>query len=237
MKVVVLTSETLHHTYFVKEMTKAFPVESVFIERNVASAPFETYHPFEGMREDYERRVFFQDKNVRLSDVANTIDVGSVNDPDSLARMTKIAPDVIVVFGTGKISKEVIRICPDAMINLHGGDPEEYRGLDSHLWAIYHNDFGGLVTTLHHVNERLDDGAIILQAAIPLKPRMELYELRRCNTEVCVYMTISVLDMLARYGRTICRPQRKRGRYYSFMPSSLKEICQTRFKEYTNGLS
>ena len=43
-------------------------------------------------------------------------------------------------------------------INLHGGDPEKYRGLDSHLWSIYHEDWASLVSTLHVVSKDLDAG-------------------------------------------------------------------------------
>jgi len=236
MKIVVLTTDTLHHTYFVQELEKVFPLESIVVERNKLSAPFDTHHPLEDRQESYERKAFFHDKNVRLRDIAKTFEVASANDPGSLAHLKDIAPDVIVVFGTGKISKEVIQICPNGIMNLHGGDPEKYRGLDTHLWAIYHRDFGGLVTTLHHLNEKLDDGAIILQAAIPLRPGMELHQLRRYNTETCIDMVTSALDMFARWRHMICRPQRKRGRYYSFMPSALKETCQIRFKEYTDRL-
>lgn len=237
MKIVILTTETLHHAYFVREMAKAFPLERVLVERNTLSPPFETHHPFEDERESYEQRIFFHDKKIYLSDIAETLEVSSVNNLNSVTYLRSITPDVIVVFGAGKISKEVIQICPNGIINLHGGDPEEYRGLDSHLWAIYHRDFGSLITTLHHLNEKLDDGAIILQAAIPLKQGMQLHELRRYSTELCIDMTTSALNMFTRWGRTICRPQRKRGRYYSFMPSAMKEICQIRFKQYTDSLS
>lgn len=236
MKIVVLTTETLHHTYFVQELAKAFPLESVLVERNIASAPFETHHPFEDTRESYERKVFFHDKNVHLTDIVKTFELASANDLDSLTQLKDIAPDAIIVFGTGKISKEIIQICPNGIINLHGGDPEKYRGLDTHLWAIYHRDFGSLVTTLHHLNEKLDAGPIILQSAIPLKPGMQLYELRHYNTEVCIDMTTSALNTFASRGQFNSRPQQKRGRYYSSMPSALKEICQIRFKEYTDSL-
>lgn len=237
MKIVILTTETSHHTYFVRELAKVFPVEGVLIERNLASAPFETRHPFEDTRESYERKVFFQDKDICLPDVARSLDVDSVNGPDSLTYLKETAPDVMIVIGTGKVGKEVIQICPNTIINLHGGDPEEYRGLDSHLWAIYHRDFSGLIVTLHHVNEKLDDGNIIMQAAIPLRPCMEIHELRRYNTETCIEITTAALDMLARWGYMTSRPQRKQGRYYSFMPYELKEICQYCFKKYVDRLS
>ncbi|HJX13213.1 MAG TPA: formyl transferase [Dehalococcoidales bacterium] len=237
MKIAVLTSQTLHHNYFIRELSRAYTVAGVIVESQAAAAPFETHHPFEDRRESYERRVFFQGKDVPLADVAPTVEVDSVNATESVKRLREIGPDVIIVFGTGRVGPEVIGTCPAGIINLHGGDPEEYRGLDTHLWAIYHRDFGGLVTTLHRLNETIDDGPVILQAALHLSKGMELHELRRYNTEACVRMSVSALDMFQRWGRFISRPQRRRGRYYSLMPAELKEICRVRFREYTDGLS
>jgi methionyl-tRNA formyltransferase len=236
MKIVVLTTETTHHVYFVKELVKVFPIDKVLVEGNKYIPSFETYHPFEKKRDEYEKAVFFNKKDVSFSDVASVMKVGSVNDEDSLAYLKKLKPEIILVFGTGKISPEIIKVCPNGIINLHGGDPEEYRGLDSHLWAIYHKDFAALVTTLHHINEKIDDGNIISREAIRIKPGMRLYELRRYNTELCVALSLSALDMYVRLGYFISRPQQKLGRYYSFMPSELKEMCLTRFKKYTETL-
>ena len=46
------------------------------------------------------------------------------------------------------------------IFNLHGGNPEEFRGLDSHYWSIYHNNFN-LYSCLHKLSYKLDDGDII----------------------------------------------------------------------------
>jgi methionyl-tRNA formyltransferase len=236
MKIVVLTTQTTHHTYFVQELVKAFPLEIVFLECHTLKAPFETHHPFEEARDAYEREFFFAGREVRVADWGQTFEVESINDRQVLTRLQEIDPEVIIVFGAGKITPQLIRICPRGIVNLHGGDPEAYRGLDTHLWAIYHRDFAGLVTTLHHLNEELDDGDIILQAALPLTPGMPLHELRRSNTEICVKLTLSALDMYTRHGHFISRPQRALGRYYSFMPAALKEICRIRFEKYTESL-
>ena len=237
MKIVVLTTETLHHTFFVKEINKVFQLEKIFVETASVSPPFETYHAFEGERDVYEKKVFFDGGGVSLTDVAPTKYVGSINDSETIRMLSELRPEIIIVFGTGKIYREVIQVCPMGIINLHGGNPEEYRGLDSHLWTIYHNDFKSLIVTLHHLNEELDDGDIILQGNIKMYSMIQLHELRRYNTEKCIELTLSAIDMYKRYGRFISRPQRKLGRYYSFMPSSLKEICLKRFIKYSNNIS
>ncbi len=122
------------------------------------------------------------------------------------------------------------------MLNLHGGDPENYRGLDSHLWAIYHRDFEALVTTLHFVTSELDDGDIVGQMRVPLRSGMALHQLRAANTEVCVELTVSALEALRSRGVLDARRQLRCGRYYSFMPTPLKELCNRRFATHTSRL-
>jgi methionyl-tRNA formyltransferase len=236
MKIVVLTSETIHHAYFVRELVKTFPVEQVLIECNVFTSPFETHHNFEDKRDEYERDIFFNKKGFLLKDVVSVKEFASVNDVEAVRYLKKLQPDIIIVFGTGKVLPEVIQVCPKGIVNLHGGDPEEYRGLDSHLWAIYHKDFTSLITTLHHLNENLDDGSTILQCKIPLTHGMLIHELRRYNTEICIKLVLNAIKMYETHSHFLSKPQRKCGRYYSFMPSVLKEICKIHFEEYTSKL-
>lgn len=237
MKLAVLTTETPHHAFFVRELAKTAGIELVVIERRRPHFPFETHHPFEEERDAYERQAWFGGQDVRVKDLAPTLETDSANDGASVRRLAEARPDLILVFGTGRLSPEVIRIGPEAILNLHGGDPEEYRGLDTHLWAIYHGDFSGLVTTLHRVNEGLDDGDIVAQEAVPVARGMRLHELRRWNTEVCVRLARAPIQALAEGRGLPSRRQQRRGRYYSAMPAVLKEICRTRFESHTSKLA
>jgi methionyl-tRNA formyltransferase len=235
MNVAVLTTETSHHCFFVRELARFRAPTLVVAERNGTAPPFETRHPFEEQRDEYERRTWFGGREPHLDDFADTLEVGSANEPAAVERLAAVRPDAVVVFGTGRLKQHVIDVCPGGMVNLHGGDPQRYRGLDTHLWAIYHGDFGGLVTTLHRVNARLDDGAIVARAPVPVPRDMPLFELRGRNTEVCVKLVRSVLASFSGHGAITGRPQRQRGRYYSFMPAVLKEVCRAKFARYTGG--
>ena len=236
MNIVILTTQTLHHTYFVQKINEKHPIEKVIIESNILKPKFETHHPFEDVREKYEKKNFFNNKEVKLKDISNTIEVKTVNDTESISFLKKLKPDIVISFGTGKISKDVIQTCPRGIINLHGGNPEEYRGLDSHLWAIYNNDFHNFIVTLHRVNENLDTGDIVLQKPIKIIKSMKLHELRSYNTETCVDLISSAINMFKKHGDFISCPQRKLGSYYSFMPSAFKDICVDRFNKYTAGI-
>ena len=174
MKIVILTTETSHHNYFVQQISRNFEIAGIVVETNRVKPGFDTFHPFEKLRDDYENAAFFENRPVHLSHFSETLKTKSTNDNVVSGFLQKIEPDAIVTFGTGLIKKHIIEICPNGFLNLHGGDPEEYRGLDTHLWAIYHRDFSGLVVTLHRLNEKLDDGDIIQQSKIEIKKNMKI---------------------------------------------------------------
>ncbi len=236
MRVVILTTQTPHHVHFVREIAAAVPVALVMVETRSLTPPFDISHPFESERDRYERERWFDGRDVHLGEVADTEMHPSLNDGDAVARLRQVAPDAVVVFGTGKLSDDVIATCPEGIVNLHGGDPEEYRGLDTHLWAVYHRDWNGLVTTLHRLDSAIDAGDIVTRRPIPLEHGLKLHQLRSRNTETCVAITRTALGEFAGHGRFAAVAQARVGRTYSFMPAVLKGLCVARFEAYTDRL-
>lgn len=237
MKLVILTTDTLHHRHFVRSLAGgAWDVHVLEETEPAARAPFDTAHPFEAERERHEAAVWFDGAPPPLEALAPLERFPSLNAPEAAAALAAQRPDVVVVFGSGRLRGAILSVVPDTFLNLHGGDPEEYRGLDSHLWAIYHGDFPALSTTLHKVAPALDAGDIVATLPIPLAHGMPLFALRQANTEVCVRLTRLALDEFHQSGRITGREQRRLGRYYSFMPKELKEICVQRFHRYTQNL-
>jgi methionyl-tRNA formyltransferase len=236
MRLVVLTTDTLHHAYFVREIARAWPIQRVMLETRAPAPPFPTAHPFEAAREEHERRAWFAGGAAGVDRFAETETWESCNDPAAVAELARLAPDAVVVYGTGRLAPPVIAVAPDGIVNLHGGDPERYRGLDSHLWAIHGGEFDALSVALHRVAPALDAGDIVDLEPLALRRGMGLHELRRATAETCVRMAAAALQGLARTGRFACRPQRRKGAYYSFMPAALKEGCVRRFAAHTREL-
>lgn len=236
MRIVLLTTESLHHAYFLRELSQFFPVYMTLVETNTAKAGFTTHHQFEEKRDIYEANTWFNGRRAVLSEFCKTAEFDNINDQGALALVRSLKPDVILTFGTGLIKTPLIDICPNGFVNLHGGDPEYYRGLDTNLWTIYHKDFSKLTTTLHLLNPILDDGEIIQRAQIHLKHSSEIHELRAMNTKLCVELSVSALADFKRFGHFISHPQRKIGRYYSFMPTVLKDVCCQNFERYVKCL-
>lgn len=236
MKIVLLTTQTTHHAYFARAMARRFDQVTALCETQGPSWPFETAHPFEEERERLERERWFGGAEAALEDVLPTRRFSNLNAPEAVAALVEEKADMAVAFGPGRLDRAVIEAAPGPLLNLHGGDPEDYRGLDSHLWAIYHGDFAGLVTTLHRVDAGLDTGDIVLQEALRLTPGMPLSALRAVNAEACVRLCVCAADMMERQNDVLSRPQRRKGRYYSAMPGVLKDLCVKRFAAHTRGL-
>ena len=236
MGVVVLTTDTLHHAYFVRELSREATIDWVLLETSQLSAPFETAHPYETRREAHERAVWFDGASSCVGEFAETWRVESVNDGWVLDRLRKTDSTAVIVFGTGRLKLETIAACGTNALNLHGGDTAGYRGLDSHLWAIYHREYEALVTTLHKVNAELDRGDVVSQGRLAIHHGMELHELRRVNTEMCLRLTTNALRGVQKDRGMRGTPQSTRGRYYSHMPAVLKNICVDRFAAHTRTL-
>ena len=143
---------------------------------------------------------------------------------------------MIISFGIGLIKLKFLKeFKKSKIVNLHGGNLNFYRGLDSHLWTIYHNDFRNLKVCIHYIKDKLDTGKIIQIKNIKLFRDMKLYQLRSKNAEVAEKILSSYLSKFCKK-KKINSKENKSGRYYSFMPSSLKKIVDKKFLNFTKKI-
>lgn len=232
MKLVVLTTETLHHSWYIRALKAFYPDIQALVETTPLMASFPVVHEYERKRDEYELHNLFEGHSSAIKSICKSYEVDSVNDGLSIALLNDINPDLLITFGTRRIGPDIISKFNGRIINLHGGDPESYRGLDSHLWAIYHDDFEALVTTLHILSEGLDEGDIIQKTTLNVTKLSCLSELRALNTRACLDITVSALKSYERLRYFLAYKQRHKGRYYSFMPAALKGVCVKKFHKY-----
>ena len=236
MRLVVLTTGSVRRRYFVRALEDMFAVTRVFVETGELAPPFETAHPLDDASREHESQAWFGDAAPTFDQVAEVEEYVSLNDSKAVEAVAATEPDIVLVFGAGLLRPPVLDICPNGCVNLHSGDPENYRGLDCHLWAVYHGDFAALVTSLHRLTPELDGGDVIAKRPVMLAPGMGLHELRRAHTEGCVEVVKGALTDFAATGAFQATPQNRRGRYYSFMPAVMKDRCIRRFERHTATL-
>ena len=225
-KVLILTTDTIHHRYFCKELILKFKDVDFFVMEEIKKSRILFKDYFEIEQHLYEKKLW--EYTPKLS----PIKVRYKNHQASTNWILKSKPDLIVVYGTGRIGKDLIHHFKGKIVNLHGGDAERYRGLDSHLWTVYHNDFSHLRVTLHHVTEEFDAGNVISSGGLipQINKDTELHHLRSLTTIKCVDMISKLIeDGSVSDGSLqsllLCR-------YYSKMPDELIEDCKRKFNAY-----
>lgn len=95
------------------------------------------------------------------------IRTASVNAPEFLDQARSLAPDLIVSVAAPQIFKSALIALPRlGCINIHNSKLPRYRGMLPNFWQMYNGE-RTLGTTVHRINDALDDGAIIAQQEVP----------------------------------------------------------------------
>src|SRR6478672_12795621 len=121
----------------------------------------------------------------------------SVNAPEYLDEVRRLAPDVIVSVAAPEIfRKEILRIPRLGCINIHSGRLPVYRGMMPTFWQMLHGE-PNVTVTVHEMAERLDAGAVLGTATVPLQPRDSLDRVISTTKEAGARLLIDVLTKIA----------------------------------------
>ena len=231
--VVVLSTDTAHHRYFLNRLRDdGLPIGPVIFETTSVKPPFATGPLYEKEEERFESGRWSEWLMLGGFDIHR---VENFNHEDSLAILKRWQPVFGVAFGARRLKPVVLDQFSGGLVNVHRGIAQDYRGLDSELWAIYHHDWNSIGVTLHLMDPELDTGPVVAQERLTLCREMKVHQLRAYTTEMATRMMSQVVQAQLE-GRLESRVQPTPGRYYSFMPLALKKIVQARFNQYCEGL-
>ncbi|MAV57018.1 MAG: hypothetical protein CMI79_05790 [Candidatus Pelagibacter sp.] len=227
--IAILTTKTLHHVHFVNEIFKKNRDIICIVEKKIINPNFKSKVFFERQRENFEKKIWFAKSKPNFDSKVNYF--YDINSKKVLNFLLRKKVKFILLFGTGKINLKIYKKYINKIFNFHGGNPEKYRGLDSHYWALYHKDFGAIETCLHQVKQKLDTGKIVYRKKIKINSNTKIYELRKKNTDLCIKFAIKFINNIKKGRKIILTRQKSLGRYYSFMPAVLKENLRVRLKK------
>ena len=188
------------------------------IWKSIFGNPYLQSSSFGKKQDDFERRLFFPDGNAEIQESWNVQTVENVNSAETTALFEKFLPDVLFVYGTGKIYPEIFDWPEWGAINAHGGKLPDYRGLDTNLWTALDGHPGDMMVTIHKIDEDLDTGAVYLEEKIPPHPEMALHSLRYFTTVVCTDMYLEVAQKLLAGKLKPLERKGENGRYCHPMP-------------------
>jgi methionyl-tRNA formyltransferase len=138
------------------------------------------------------------------------LDPERVNDPEAVAAIAALRPDLFVVCDYGQIlSRDLLAVPPLGGINLHGSLLPRHRGAAPVQWAILAGDVETGVSVIH-MTPGLDAGNVITAAATPIASHETAAELERRLAELGrdpVLEAVAVLQEAVAAGWPVGVPQ------------------------------
>ncbi len=93
-----------------------------------------------------------------------------LNDAEVLKQVRRTSPDLAVnVNSLVVFESNLLQLFAYGAVNFHPGPLPEYAGLNVHQWAIINGEAAHAVT-FHRMEERIDAGDVLIQAAVAIEP-------------------------------------------------------------------
>jgi methionyl-tRNA formyltransferase len=132
-------------------------------------------------------------------DAGAAVWVETVNGPDAVDAITKLAPDVLIQAGAGILRSRIFSIPRIGTLNVHHGIAPLIKGMASIDWALWKRRPEWLGATIHMIDEGIDMGAVLAYAPVSRERPGEGYAALYVRaSERAVEKLIEVLERLER---------------------------------------
>jgi methionyl-tRNA formyltransferase len=140
----------------------------------------------------------------------------SVNAPEYLETVRRLAPDVIVSVAAPEIFRtDILRIPRLGCINIHSGRLPLYRGMMPTFWQMLHGEPAATVT-VHEMAEKLDAGSVLGTVTVPIAAQDSLDRVITTTKQEGARLLIEVLNQLRRSQTSPVPVNMNGARYFSF---------------------
>ena len=115
---------------------------------------------------------------------------------DNIKKIKDFNSDLLVSVSYDQIfKKKIIECCNLGIINCHCGALPFYRGRSPINWAIINGEksFG---ITVHYVNQKIDQGDIIIQKKYPIKKKDDFKSLLNLANKKIPYLLLSSINLI-----------------------------------------
>jgi len=159
------------------------------------------------------------------------------NDPDAVAALEAMRPDVVAFTGGGIIRQPLLDVSGAGIFNTHMGVLPEYRGMDVVEWPILEGreETVGLGVTLHIMDRGIDTGPIAITRRVPIRRGDDVERLRKRFEPVMVELMMEGVRAL-RDARLPLREQTEaEGRQYFVMHPRLYDVVRERLRRQSSS--
>lgn len=167
VRAIVLTSSMRRHNYVANTLASRLDVACVWREQKsfeplkyASSAEDEAVIQRHFAARDRAEEAYFSD-HVDVRAPARRLTPGGCNDAAEIATMRQLAPDVVLVFGTGLLKQPLIDAFPGRIINIHLGLSPYYRGAGTNFWPLVNGEPEYCGATIHFLDIGVDTGPVL----------------------------------------------------------------------------
>ncbi|MFC2040946.1 methionyl-tRNA formyltransferase [Chloroflexota bacterium] len=141
----------------------------------------------------------------------------NINTPKFFALLSKqLKPDLIISMSFDQILRKPILELPSlGCINMHSAMLPKYRGMLPSFWVLVNGETETGIT-VHYMNERIDDGDIILQAKIEIMPEDTMHSLIIKGKETGAQLLLQALAQIESGVVCTLPNDSNKATYYSF---------------------
>ena len=161
----------------------------------------------------------------------NIIRTKDVNSPRMILELTRLKPTLSLSVAFPQIFKEeVLKVPSRGAINIHHSLLPEYRGMLPTFWQLYHGK-KNLGITAHQINEKIDDGKIIVQESHATIENESFHKTVQRTKRLGAYTLLGAIDLILDSNFKPNVNNKKAGSYYTF-PNylELKEFRKKGFR-------
>ena len=132
-------------------------------------------------------------KKYTLKNKIKTLQPSNLMDEEFINQIKGLKPDLIIVVAFRKLPAEVFNIPRHGTINLHASLLPNYRGAAPINWCLMNGEIKTGVTTFY-INEKIDQGDILLQKEIMIKNEDDFGSLYTKLSEVGAELVVKTIE-------------------------------------------
>lgn len=219
MRAVVLTSTLRRHRFVANRLAGRLDVAHVWQEeKSFAPLRYATDAAEEAViarhfaaRDASEAAFFAADDRVEAP--STCLPPGGCNDRAVLEAIQRVAPDAVLVFGTGLLKSPLIDAFPGRVLNIHLGLSPYYRGAGTNFWPLVNGEPEYCGATIHFLDVGVDSGPIIAHVRPAMRAEDGPHDIGN-RTIAAAVEALADAALLMAAGRVRGVPQADGGRVY-----------------------
>ncbi len=229
MRIALLATESPPALRCADSLASAYNLCGILVRTAAPAVPFATAHHLDDDQAAFETDAWFGGNSPALADIAPVHAVPDMIGDEAASVLKNLKPDAVICLNAGPVGGAIIDMMKTRALVLHPGNPQNYRGEDTHLWAVYHGDESHLECIVQHAALEPNSGSVLASTPLVIPPDMPLAGMRRAITDGYIVGMGKVLTFFDGGGMLSVTRLQQLGKLYTPMPAVLKDYCLSQF--------